>query len=399
MTWTLTLAVLPWAVTAAIVAFGVREPRALPEPDPKYGPLAVRLPSVRIIVPARNEARSIEACLGSLAAQDYPDFAITVVDDRSTDATGPLARRVRLGNARGIEVMSGKVLPSGWFGKPWACAQGARNTQEEILLFTDADTIHAPSLLRSSVRALVEDKAAAVSLLGRQELGGFGERLVQPQIFTLLGLRYRRLFQPLEREQQRDAIANGQYILVRRAAYEDVGGHGGVRSEVVEDLRLAQLLTGGGHRLSIRGESDRFSTRMYQSLGEVLDGWTKNIAIGARQSAGPWGRLALAAIVGYVIFVWLVPPVVLLGLGVAALVGATEGGLLLAWSAVTTFLGVVAWIGIYRRFDVSVSYALAYPVGAALVGLIALRSGWRGDRRVEWKGRRYSRGEAFGEAG
>ena len=296
-------------------------------------------------------------------------------------------------------MLAGAPLPAGWFRKPWACTQGSRDAHEELFLFTDADTLHEPSLLCSAVCALAEDEASVISLLDRQELGSFGERLVQPQMFTLLALRYRNLARPLEREQRRYAIANGQYILVLRATYEDIGGHRAVRGEVVEDLRLAQLLTGGGHRFSLRTEQDKFSTRMYRSLGEVLDGWTKNLAIGARQSAGWWGGLALTVIVGYVVLVWLVPPRVFLGLSVAALLGAAVPGALFAWSAAVTLLGLGVWAGVYTRFAVSPAYALLYPLGAAIVGLIALCSGWRGERRIEWKGQRYSRVEAFNESG
>ncbi len=395
MIWIAILAALPWLVVATLTIL-VREPRPLPPKDPESS--VGEPPSVRIVVPARNEARGIEACLESIAGQDYPDFAITVVDDRSTDATHRLATEVPKGNAREILVIAGEPLPEGWFGKPWACAQGSHGVQEGLILFTDADTVHDPSLLSSAVEALGEDRASAVSLLGRQELGSFGERLVQPQMFTVLGLRYRRLDRPLERENQRDAIANGQYILIRRHAYEDIGGHAAVRGEVAEDLRLAQVLTGEGHRLSLRTERDRLSTRMYQSLREVLDGWTKNVAIGAKQSAGPWGDLALAGVVGYAFVLWVLPPLVLLGLWAGVFAGASQGGPLLVWSALTTGIGLAVWALVYRRFDVSAAYALAYPLGAALVGLIALRSGWRGDRRVEWKGRRYSGGEALGES-
>lgn len=397
--WLAALALLPWVVVAGMVLFGIHGPPVLSPAGNAGRPPAHHLPSVRIVVPARNEARGIEACLRSLVVQDYPDFAITVVDDRSTDGTRRLALSVRPGNARQVEVLAGAPLPAGWFGKPWACTQGSRDAREELFLFTDADTRHEPSLLRSAVCALAEDEASVISLLGRQELGSFGERLVQPQMFTLLALRYRNLARPLEREQRRHAIANGQYILVRRAAYEDIGGHRAVRGEVVEDLRLAQLLTGSGHRLSLRTEQDRLSTRMYQSLGEVLEGWTKNLAIGARQSAGWWGRLALTVIIGYVVLVWLLPPGVFLGLSAAALLGAAVPGVLLAWSAAATLVGLGVWAGVYTRFEVSPAYALLYPLGAAIVGLIALRSGWRGERRVEWKGRRYSRGEAFNESG
>ena len=398
MIWLAGLGLIPWVVLAGVLALWVREPPPLPPADGSEGERESALPSVRIIVPARNEARGIEACLRSLALQDYPDFEIVVVDDRSADATRMLAEGVPSGNARRIEVVTGEPLPDGWFGKPWACAQGAAGATSELLLFTDADTYHGPSLLRSAVLALAEDDASAISLIGRQELGTFGERLVQPQIFAVLGLRYLQLDRVHMREVAEDAIANGQYILVRRTTYEDIGGHESVRGEVVEDLRLAQELAGAGHRLSLRRERDRFSTRMYQSLGEVLEGWTKNIAIGARQSAGWWGRFALSAIVAYVTILWLLPPSVLAVSGLRIGLGGTVPEPLWIWSLGASLSGVLTWGGVYHRFQVSPAYGLLFPFGAALVGWIALRSGWRGDRRVDWKGRRYSGGRALGDS-
>ncbi len=129
----------------------------------------------------------------------------------------------------------------------------------------------------------------------------------------------------------------------------------------------------------------------------MLDGWTKNLATGAKQSARWWGRLALTGIIGYVALVWLLPAGILVGLGGTALAGGPHRPALLAWSVVVTLIGCGVWAGVYSRFEVSRGYALLYPVGAALVGLIAIRSGWRGERRVEWKGRRYSNGETSGD--
>ena len=394
----LLIATLPWLVVAAAVAFSVWVPPPFRAPDAARsgGP---RPPSVRIVVPARNEAENIGSCLRSLTLQDYPDFRITVVDDRSTDGTGRIARSLAPGRARRVEVLDGAPLPPGWFGKSWACAQGARGATEDLLLFTDADTLHGPSLLGLAVRALAEDEASALTLFGRQELGSFGERLVQPHLFTLLGLRFRNLASPLGPERQGDAVANGQYILVRRSAYDEIGGHESLRSEVVEDLRFAQRLTGAGHRLGVRAAGQKFSTRMYHSLREVLDGWTKNLAIGASQSAGPWGRLALVAILGYTVLAWVLPPAVFAVFAAAGALGARWAGDVLLWSGAATLAGLLAWVRAYGRNGVSRRYALLFPLGAAALAHITLRSAWRGHRRVEWKGRRYSGSEVLGESG
>jgi hypothetical protein len=177
----------------------------------------------------------------------------------------------------------------------------------DFYLFTDADTEHAPDLLGRAVAALAEDRAQGLSLIGRQEMQTFGEKLVQPPIFALIGIRFQRLDRVVEPPRWRDAIANGQYILVTRDRYEALGRHAAVRGEVVEDLRMAQELVRTGGRLTIRGAQAASSTRMYTSLADVVNGWTKNLAIGARQAAGPFAPIAVAGIVTALFVMWILP--------------------------------------------------------------------------------------------
>ncbi|TVP42858.1 MAG: glycosyltransferase [Gemmatimonadales bacterium] len=387
---------LPWILLGAFLAFRVRLPRPLPGRPTTHGPGASPRPTPRvsIVVPARNEAANIERCVTSLAAQRYPDFEIIVVDDGSTDGTGDLARSVPPGHAGALRVVSGTPLPPGWFGKPWACANGAQVADGEVLLFTDADTFHDPRLLSRAVAALDEDRADALSLVGTQEMESFGERLVQPQIFALLGMRFHRLDLVIGPDRWKDAIANGQYIMLRRSAYQALGGHAAVRDEVVEDLRLAQELTRRGGRLTVRGAVDLFSTRMYTSLGDLVNGWTKNVAVGARQAGGRWGRTAIPGLVLFLLVAWVLPAAALVTCGALALAGAPASPYLVAWSALATFFTMSIWLGAYPRLGAPAGYALLHPLGALVVAFIALRSWARGSRRIEWKGRRYTEADA-----
>jgi len=347
-----------------------------------------------------------------------------VVDDRSEDGTGDLARSVPMGNARGVLVVEGTPLPDGWFGKPWACQTGARAARPpapgSLLLFTDADTEHAPDLLRNCVTSMRADHAQVLSLLGRQELGTFAERLVQPQIFVLIGTRFRGLNRVVEPARWHEAIANGQYVLVEQAIYDAIGGHAAVRGEVVEDLRLAQELTRAGARLTVR-RTEGLSTRMYTSFTELVNGWTKNVAVGAEQAAVGWGRLAIPAIVAFLLLFWVLPAVVLgagvlqwalgwgadpMALGEAAQahapgsdpLGSGLSGLFgsgwMIWAAVAYGCGVAIWSGAYARFGVFPGMGFLHPLGALIVAGIAVRSRVRGTRRIEWKGRRYGSGDA-----
>ncbi len=378
-----TLALLPWLALGAFLVWGIRMPPRLPVagPEAPEGELGVT-----VVVPARNEARNIERCLTSLARQDHSGFEVVVVDDRSEDGTGDRARAVPPGRARRIRVLEGRTLPEGWLGKPWACHQGAEAAQGEWLLFTDADTWHGPDLLSGSLAAAREAGVNAVTVTGHQEVRSFWERLVQPQVLSLLALRYPRTGPPLPPDQWREAIANGQYILIRRSSYRALGGHERVKGEVAEDLRLAQELTRTGDPLVVRYAPDSLSTRMYRSLPELVEGWSKNMAVGGAQSVGRlWQPWVIPGILAYLLTFWVVPPGVLL---VHGLLGAGHAGVLL-WSAGATLTGALLWSGASWRFGVSPGYGLLYPLGALVVAWIALRSGIRGRRRVEWKGRSY----------
>ncbi len=387
------LLTLPWIVVGSVMAFGIRFPRPLPQ---RAGPSPSPLPPVSIIVPARNEEHNIGRCVSSLAAQDHPDFEILVVDDRSTDGTVAAVRALPRGNARQIRVIAGEPLPPGWFGKPWACMQGARAAGGKILLFTDADTVHSPGLLSRCVVAMEEDGAGGLSLVGRQIMETFWERVVQPHIFALVGMRFPRLHIPIEPHRWQEAVANGQYVLVDREAYDGVGGHAVVKGEVVEDIRLAQELARSGVRLTVRGAEDVFATRMYRNLRELVEGWTKNMATGARQVVpSVLGGLVIPGLLLYLLGLWVLPSLVL----VATLLVAPEATGVLLWAGITTGCGLAIWVAGSRQMGAPALYGVFFPLGAATTAFILLRSWLRGAGRIEWKGRRYASGALPGEGG
>jgi chlorobactene glucosyltransferase len=375
---------LPWLGILLFVELVTRIPSELPESDE----VDARLPSVSVIVPARNEALNIVACLESVVASEYPDFEVIVVDDRSDDGTGELARSVPAGRAERLVVIDGTPLPDGWLGKPWACQQGVEAARGDLLLFTDADTVHGSALLRRAVAGQEQEQADLLTIVGRQLMETFWERLVQPQIFLAMLLRFPDFERIAKNARWRDAIANGQYLLFRRSAYEAIDGHEAVRDEVVEDLALAQHVKRAGLRLRIRGAETDLATRMYRSLPHLIEGWSKNIVMGGLQSFPGWMRplVAPVSVVGGVLL-WLVAPVVL----VADLLGGPFGwvsGDVTAWAATVYGLSVVLWARFSRRMGAPGRYGLIYPLGAAVGSFIFLRSWVRG-RNVTWKGRNY----------
>jgi chlorobactene glucosyltransferase len=304
---------LPWLAILLYARFVTRIPSELPASPVASAPDREQ-PSVSVIVPARNEAVNIVNCVSSLTRSTYPDFEIIVVDDRSDDATGELARSVPAGNARAIQVIDGAELPADWLGKPWACHQGARVATGDLLLFTDADTTHGPPLLARAVTALQEEEADLLTVVGRQLMESFWERLIQPHIFFLMLLRFPDFERAARGGNWRDAIANGQFMLFPRSAYEALGGHEVVKDEVAEDLAMAQTVKRTGRRLRIRSAEDDLSTRMYRSLAHLVEGWSKNIVTGGLQSFPPWVRPVIPTL-SFVsgIVLWIVPPLVFIG--------------------------------------------------------------------------------------
>lgn len=344
------------------------------------------LPSLTVIVPARNEAERIGDCLEGLLGQDYPSEQLTmiVVDDKSTDGTSVVVREAAGSNHR-LELVVGEPLPEGWMGKPHACWQGARTSRGEWLCFVDADTRAAPALLRTAVVTARQRELDMLSLEPYQVLGSFWERLVIPCGFFLMAF-----FQDLRRvndPRQPDAVANGQFILIRREVYQSVGGHAAVRREITEDTALARLVKASGGRLAVLGAEDLIRTRMYTGLAPLWEGITKNVIIMAggipRTLLVAFSALLLAA-ASILLPAWT---------GVALALG--DGGALtgaacaLAWSAsLAMFATHVAgtW-----HFRIPAWYGLLFPLGYSVGAAIACHSVHKWLRgNVSWKGRVYA---------
>ncbi len=381
MTWAPLLAAAPWVVAVLVMVWRATRSRSLDEysdaPPPDAPPLSV-------IVPARNEAVNIGRCVASLIASTYPALDIIVVDDHSTDDTARVAREASAGDAR-VRVVHVPGLEPGWLGKQWACAHGASLARGQVLCFTDADTVHAPDLHVRSVRALTEREADLLSVAGAQELGTFWERLLQPQIFSLLFARYGGSEIVSRAKRPENVIANGQYMLFRRSSYEALGGHASVKGKVAEDLALAMRARRRGMQVHLILGLHQLSTRMYASLGAVLRGWMKNAYAGGVETLPPgriWRVIFPALLMSPVIF-WLAPVV---GLALAATGLVSEGVLL--WSVVASLALLGWWALVYGVMTRRPWYAVLAPLGHLLVAYIFLRAIARG-RRVEWKEREY----------
>ena len=367
---------LPWLLPFLSLPRLARRTPSLINARPESGRL------VSVVIPARNESSTIRTVLGSILATAYHPIEVLVVDDRSTDDTGAIVET--FGDPR-LRLIRGEELPEGWYGKPWACYQGYRAARGEILLFTDADTRHAPGLLGRAVGSLIDERAGLVTVAPLQRCVTFWERVVMPQIWFLLALRYPPGAVNRARR-ERDVIANGQFILTTRQAYEAAGTHAAVRHEVAEDLALAQAFLRQGLKLHFAFAERLMETRMYLGLSHLVEGWSKNIYLGGRRSFPhePVLRALVPVMLIVAMLAWLLPPAVLLASVVDPGQAAFTPAALLA-----TALSAAFWMLISHGMQIPAWYGLAYPVGAVMALYIILRSTWRGGRRVEWRGRIY----------
>lgn len=350
--------------------------------------LPATLPLVSVLIPARNEVLRIGRCLDGVLAQQYPNYEAIVVDDGSTDGTDVLLARAAAHDSR-LRVLAGRPLPPGWAGKPNACQQAAEAASGEWLLFLDADTAAAPTLLGATLAHAQRQQLAMLSVFPLLELGSFWERVIMPPFLGVIMAVF-----PIERLNNPDlpaeqALANGQCILVRRDAYLAMGGHGTVRDAVLEDVHLAQAMRRSGQRVGVAVGLRHLQVRMYTSLAEIVEGLTKNAVAGARAGGGRsiWAgvRLNLLAF----------GPLWLLALGVL-IRGQGHDVLGLAILAHGVVAGVAAlslWALMMRRmYQLHPATALLWPLGLLCYDLIALRAAWFvwSGRGIVWKGRAYA---------
>jgi chlorobactene glucosyltransferase len=347
-------------------------------------------PFVSIIVPARNEERNLPALLPSVLGQAYPTdrFEVIVVDDNSTDGTAGMLDEFAA-RAPQLRVVRGQPLPSGWKGKPWAMHQGAAIARGDWLLFTDADTVHEPAALASSVFDAIERAADLYTIVPCPVLGSPGERLIMPivtlGIFTFYNPTY------VNDPTNPIAIANGQFILIRRAVYDAVGGVDMVRNDIAEDLEMARLIKREGYRLYLADGQDLMRVRMYYNFAETWAGWRKNVLLSMRKQPLMGAVQIVALLVGGIL------PFALFGAYLArALRGAGPAARQARAAAGLTGAQVVVLLLLKRRIDVlmdlPVGWTFTYPVATVLFLLILLDSLLRliSGQGVTWKGRAYT---------
>jgi glycosyltransferase involved in cell wall biosynthesis len=336
-------------------------------------------PEVSVVVPARNEEASLAACLESLVSQTGVSFEIIVVDDHSTDRTREIAESFAANGMGNVRIIDAGPLPDHWTGKNNAVTTGARAARGEWFLFTDADTVHLPGSL---ARAIFEAELYGADMLSYspgQIAVTFWEMAILPVVFAELARQY-----PPSKVSDPNfpiAAANGQYILIRRVAYDAIGGHTVVAKEILEDVALARAVKSAGCKIRFRYADDAVRTRMYRNFAQLREGWTKNLAL---LFPNP-GWLALKTL-----FLWAIPWMIL---ALQMILRSRTWW----WSPV--FVGsfmFVLWRIKRANFDQAKEF-LGALFGMPMFAYLLLRSKHiHSVGNVCWKGRTYT-GEAHGE--
>lgn len=348
-----------------------------------------RFPMVSVILPARNEERYIARCLDSLLAQDYSNFEIIAINDSSTDRTGEIMKEYAARDSRVMHV-DAPAKPEGWAGKNWACHQAYLRAKGEVLLFTDADTIHSTSAMSLAVGQLVSQNLDALTAVPKLICNDFWTKITLPALATFLHTRFSPL--RVNDPNTKTGYFFGSFFAITRSTYEAVGTHKGVRHELVEDGAL------GG-----KVKEAKFRLKMVRGERQIEAVWARDLPTlwhGLRRLMIPLyyqnrsGAYMMAAAVFFILFA---PFAFLPYLPAAALAGNVSFQVLLGVQLATIAL-VIVTTAVQCRLGVfeSPAYALASPLSGAIIsfGFLSALADVSKKGAVSWRGRQYTVSES-----
>ncbi len=375
---------LTWCVFWFMTFAGRKRMRLFDKPRPA----PAGMPHVTILIPAKDEEKRIEACLRSALSQDYANFDVIAIDDRSVDGTGKVMDELAAADPRlsVIHIQEGTLGP-GWTGKNNALFTGARRAKGDWLLFVDSDVILQPPALSRSIAVAVFKEFDLLSLLPRLETHTIWESMLIPLCSAAAGLMY--LIALTNASQAKwVSFANGQFMLMLRASYDAIGGHEAVKDRLCEDMEIARLMKERGMKPRISWGEDLAAVRMYSSLGGIIKGWSR-IYYAAKVGKV---RQLLAAI--QFLLTSCFTAYVALGYGIFLALHPIGNMLDFAWLIVAVLhLAVMMFIlsCMYRWSKNSWWNALLFPIG----GLLLLWTMGKAvimcvTKKVEWRGTSYS---------
>jgi hopene-associated glycosyltransferase HpnB len=381
-----TAAALAWAYLLVGRGGYWRTARRLPPPPPPRTPLA--LPAIAAVIPARNEAEILPACLPSLLGQEYGGrLAVVLVDDDSSDDTAKVAATLGADHHSELRVVTARATPPGWAGKVWAMSEGLRAVEPgtDYILFTDADIAYRPGTLTELARAAIGEEYAIVSQMALLRTGSRWEKLLIPAFVYFFAQLYP--FSRVSRPRSGTAAAAGGCMLVNAGALAAAGGLEAIRGARIDDVALGRLLKRAGGRCWLGLSADVLSLRPYERLADIWDMIARSAYTQLRYSVA----LTAATVIGLA-WLYLLPPaaaiagVILLGVGAAA--GGTAAWLagagLAGWLAMS-----ISYLPMLRLYRLSALRAPGLPLIAAMYAAMTADSARRHHRGRggEWKGR------------
>jgi chlorobactene glucosyltransferase len=346
----------------------------------------IELPSVSLIVPARNEAGILPTSVPSYCTQEYPGLQVIVVDDQSEDESPKILENLakRYSN---LTIVRAADRPAGWCGKPWAVQQGVEQARTDFLLFTDADCVFHPLAVKQAVTLLLHENFDVLALIIMMTFGTLSEQIGLAGLASVLVM-----IMPISLvndPKSKAALAAGGFILVRRQAYDKIGGHAAVQSEIIEDVKLAQKFKASGARFHCHATGDLVWTRMYEGFADLWEGLSKNAYAGSEyQPMKFWLGLTAATLVIILPPIYLIVSVIALLRHPSPLLGAIA-----VLSLIIVACQTIVQKRTVRYLKLPMWQNLTMPLSAALYLAIAINSAWEHHFRGGnlWKGRRYTR--------
>jgi len=337
-------------------------------------PEPAHFPRVVAVIPARNEAEGVGRAVASLLDQDYAgDFSIVLVDDHSHDGTAEVAREAARGREDRLTIVAARSLPGGWTGKLWALSEGVRQIalRPDLYLFTDADIAHHRSNLRELVARLEAEQRDMVSLMVKLHCESFAEKFLIPPFVFFFALLYP--FSWSNNPRKATAAAAGGCVLLRRDAYERIGGYAAIKGELIDDCALATVVKKSGGSIWLGLTQGTESLRLYP---EIADIW--NMVARTAYTQLDYSPLLLAGTVLGLVITYLAPVLLLFAGGKAALLG------LAAWLIMTA-----VYVPMLRFYGRSLLWAPLLPAAASVYLGATIASAWRHwrGRGGQWKGR------------
>jgi len=341
-------------------------------------------PKVSVILPARNEEEFIEKCLTSLVDQDYENYEIIAIDDRSEDKTAEIIKKMAEKNSKIIYVLA-EPKPENWMGKNWACFEGFKKSIGELLLFTDADTKHSKNMISLSVAHLLSDNLEALTVIPKMICLDKWTKITLPMLSTFLHTRFSAI--RVNDPSKKTGYFFGSFFIIKRKTYKSVGTHEGVKGEIVEDGALGKKVKESGHKMKmVRGEHliEAVWARDWSTLWHALKRLmiplylqNKNIATG---------------IFVAVLFLLFMPFPILAYSAIFANLSESFSVLFIVSIITVSLLYVAAIIEVKKGLSLGLRYAILGPVGSFIIvigfaaGILQAKS----STAVMWRGRTYS---------